>query len=69
MARRYYMLYTRDDGVWSPQFGDYSRKVVEGEREDYRDHDCKAKDLKVVRLDSDLQADIDAMTIKLNSGE
>lgn len=30
----YYMLYTREDGVWSPQFGDTDKECVEYERDD-----------------------------------
>lgn len=30
----YHMLFVRDDGVWSPAFGDYERECVARERDD-----------------------------------
>lgn len=37
--RPYFTLATRDDGKWSPQFGDYSRAVVAQESTDsYSDY-------------------------------
>lgn len=46
--RAYYTLAVREDGRWTPQFGDYDRELVEFERQDYRDHGHKARDLKIV---------------------
>ena len=69
MARKYYTLCTREDGVWAPQFGDYSREVVEQERDDYRDSShqtYKARDLRII-TSGDKQADINAAVAKLNA--
>lgn len=69
MAKKYYTGLTRDDGVWSPQFGDYDRQVVEDEMEDsfIACHAPYAKrDLKII-VTGDAQADIDAAVAKLNA--
>ncbi len=68
MARPYYNLLERTDGVWYPQFGDYSRKVVSDERRDILDgHDAPlAKDLMIVKLPNDQQAALDAKLMELN---
>lgn len=34
MGKRYYTLCVKEGGVWSPQFGDYEKAVVEQELED-----------------------------------
>lgn len=65
MTRTYYTLAVREDGTWTPQFGDYSRKVVQDEMLDYRDHDHKAKNLRIV-TSGDTQAEINAATSALN---
>jgi len=54
MARLYFTLLQRDpnDGKWGIEFGDYDRETVEAERDDYRDHGAKARDLKIVRTDN-----------------
>jgi hypothetical protein len=46
----YHLLLVREDGLWTPQFGDHDKECVEFEREDYRDHDIAARDLKIVRF-------------------
>ena len=65
MARKYFTLAVRTDGKWSAQFGDYDRATVQDELTDYRDHDMKAKDLRIV-ISGDRQSDIDAAIAKLN---
>lgn len=69
MANRktYYSLLQREDGKWSPQFGDYDRETVESERDDYRDHFVKAKDLKIVTTQGHSWAAIQAVCAKLNA--
>jgi hypothetical protein len=74
MARRYFSLAVRyrweEAGVehsrWSPEFGDYDREVVEGEYDDYRSRDFKARDLKIIAT-GEKQADINAGIAKLNN--
>src|SRR3974390_2990724 len=49
MSKRYHVLLTRDDGgAWGVAFGDYDRTTVDEERADYRDHDWRARDLKII---------------------
>jgi hypothetical protein len=54
MPRTYYTLFCRDpDGVWSPQFGDYVRKVVRQEELDCYTRNSfggyAARDRKIIR--------------------
>lgn len=76
----YFMLYARDDGLWSPQFGDFTRADVDQERRDsYQrerghayegDGKYAAKDLKIIRFDSiPSQADALIMGAKLAEPE
>lgn len=65
MPRPYYSLLTREDGQWAPQFGDYDLDTVKAERDDYRDHGHKAKDLKIITT-TDEQADIKRAVFELN---
>lgn len=56
----YHMIFVRDDGVWSPQFGDTDAECVSEERVNTYlrqpgmgfDGDCKyaAKDIKIVKF-------------------
>lgn len=63
MAKKYYTLVAKENGKWFPQFGDYSRSVVEEEREDaYIASKCK-----IVCTD-DNQAAIDKKINELNEG-
>ncbi|UDF60321.1 hypothetical protein Kopi_049 [Pseudomonas phage Kopi] len=63
MAKKYYSLLTKENGKWYPQFGDYSRPVVEQEREDaYNDSNCK------IICTDDNQAAIDQKVKELNEG-
>lgn len=68
MARKYHTLCIREDGIWAPQFGDYSREVVEQERDDHRDsaNGYKAKDMRII-TSGDTQAAINAAVAKLNA--
>jgi hypothetical protein len=66
--KTYYTLLQREDGKWAPQFGDYDRETVESERDDYRDHDIKAKDLKIVTTQGHSWASIQVVVAKLNGG-
>ena len=45
MARKYHVLLVREDGNWTIDFGDY---------------DIKAKDLYILTVNDDTQAEIDA---------
>jgi hypothetical protein len=49
----------REDGEWYQEFGDYEKSVVKDELQDKRDHDIKAKDLHILEVDGDMQADVD----------
>jgi hypothetical protein len=67
--RTYYTLATRTDGKWSPQFGDYSRKVVAQEADDtYWNRNggaFRSKDMKIIAT-IDRQFDINAAISHLN---
>ena len=65
MTHKYYILIVREDGVWAPQAGDYSRATVYEELQDYLDHDYARRDL-MVRCTSDNQAAINATVATLN---
>ena len=52
---------------WILNFGDYDRDVVKQERLDYADSaDCPLRDLKVIAIKGDAQADVDAAIAALN---
>lgn len=65
-GRKYYTLAVREHGRWGPQFGSYDKEDVTSEREDYRDHDYKASDLKILTTGAK-KADVDAAIRKLNN--
>lgn len=53
----YWMLYTREQGAWAPQFGDHDKECVQDERVDtylkrWKDDDLRysAKDIKIVKF-------------------
>ena len=64
MSRRYHSLVILQDGRWGPQFGDYSREVVEQEAEDSYG-DVPKKHRKIVTT-GDKQADIVHRVAQLN---
>ncbi|MBB4000900.1 hypothetical protein [Aureimonas pseudogalii] len=71
--RTYHTLLTRDlkhpiSNQWCPDFGDYDRKVVEAERDDYRDKGWAAAELRIIETSSD-QKGIDAVVAALNAAE
>jgi len=45
----YYTLIEKTDGLWSPQFGDFDREVVEDEKQDYIDSGSRAKNLRIIQ--------------------
>lgn len=65
-ARQYYTLVVRDEGIWAPQAGDYSRSVMSEEMIDYKDHGYKTKDLKIIKTGA-RQADIMIAVGNLNN--
>jgi hypothetical protein len=67
MAKTYFTLITRDNpsSNWVVEFGDWDHRVVDAERQDYRDHGVKARDLKIIRSDG-RYASIDAQVKALN---
>lgn len=71
--RKYYALvvWNTRDKTWEVEFGDYDKKTVIQERKDYHDsgsnYDVLKKNTKVVEVDGDMQADIEAMIKKLNA--
>lgn len=48
-SRPYFWLVTRDNGVWSPQFGDYSYAVVLQERKDTYQQDYALRNIQILR--------------------
>lgn len=47
--RTYFTLAIKENGVWSPQFGDYSVFVVREEKRDrYESGEAKIKDMKII---------------------
>lgn len=70
MKTVYYILAEReaDTRKWILNFGDYERDVVVQERLDYSDSaDCPKRDLKVVAVQGDTQADVEAAIAALNN--
>ena len=67
MERAYYMLFTREsDGKWSPQFGDFVRKVVVDEsRDSYREY--KGKDKQIVKTTEAMSANWRFIASTLNN--
>lgn len=66
----YYTLLVHDIGHgWTPQWGSYSRAEVVAEREDYQySQGIRLKDMRIVAVDDDRQATIDALVHRLNTG-
>jgi len=64
----YYTLLIREASFdpWEIAFGDYEKECVQGELEDYRDHDYKAKNLRIVKTRTARQSEIDTILRKLN---
>jgi hypothetical protein len=66
----YFTLAVREDGRWSPQFGDYDRAVVEQEIADMLDSAAwpglKRRDTKIVRSDAS-RASVNAALAALNA--
>lgn len=54
----YYSLLERDGPLspWRIEFGDFERETVADEREDRRDHDVKASNLKIIATGSSASA-------------
>ena len=66
--RTYYTLVERDapGELWTIQFGDYDPDTVKAERDDFRDHGVRAKNLKIIRTTSDKWTAIEAAVARLN---
>jgi|GEM_PF-5706697 len=66
-GRKYHVLVGKEtsSSPWEVVFGDYSKSVVDDEKDDER---YKWKKLKVVTVKSDDQASIDALVKRLNEG-
>lgn len=62
----YYTLLQRYEGVWGVEFGDRDKATVEAERNDYRDHFVKAKDLKIVKTPTSRYAEVAPIVKALN---
>lgn len=67
MGRIYNSLLIRVDGVWTIQFGDYSKSVVEQERRDSYS-DIPRKDWKIIST-GDSQYEIEHALAQLNVGQ
>jgi len=68
MARKYYTIAIRENGVWAPQFGDYDRMTVSFERDSYVDRGISGKDVKIITTAPGQKA-IDAAIADLNNQE
>ena len=71
--KTYFSLLTRDlkhpiSNQWGPDFGDYDRKVVEAELDDYRRQGWAAAELRIIET-APGQKDIDAAVAALNEAE
>lgn len=66
MARSYYTLAERCDGRWVVQAGGYDLETIEFERDDFRDHGVKAKDLRILKTAPSQKA-INAAVAALNA--
>jgi hypothetical protein len=65
MARKYYTLCIRFDGKWSPEFGDYSREVVQEEMET---ESYLRKNMRIITTGA-RQSDITTAVASLNSAK
>ncbi len=65
MTRKYYSLLVKLDNRWSPQFGDYVRKVVADEGDDTKHHYPKGTKMKII-CTGDTQASIMAEVTRMN---
>jgi hypothetical protein len=71
--RPYYVLFVREAGQWSYEFGDYDRRCVVSEADDWRDHynddnsPRRKKDTLILELKSADQWRIDAVYEALNA--
>jgi len=70
----YFTLCIREGATWSPEFGDFDRETVEGERADWLDHYTdagkrrrKADTMIITTRYGSGQADIDRWVADLNS--
>lgn len=68
--KKYHVLMVRQDGSWhGPEFGDYSKAAVKEERSDYRDRGYRGKDLHILTVDGDTQAEIIEAVAEFRSQE
>jgi hypothetical protein len=73
--RPYYALFVREGGLWTMEFGDYSRDVVKFEQQDWLEHFTvedrprrrRVKDSIILELKDDKQWRIDAVFEALNA--
>lgn len=52
---------------WGIAFGDYDLDTVKAERDDFRDHGWKARELRIITTRTARQSEIDAAIAKLNA--
>lgn len=66
--RPYYVLLSREgaDQPWGVAFGDYDRRAVDFERDDYRNN-YAAKNLHIIRAQNARQSTINKLVTELNS--
>lgn len=64
---KYYTLAIREEGVWAPQHGDYSRSAVRDEMDEHSDRGVKSCDMRIVHS-GETQEEIDAAILRLNQG-
>ena len=64
---KYYTLIIKENGIWSPQFGDPDKEAVKDERADWLHNDdtLTAADVKIIRTGS-FQSEIDAKIKAIN---
>jgi hypothetical protein len=65
MGKCYHTLVIKEDGFWSPQFGDYDRETVESEADEYR-RDLPSSSILIISTNDD-QASINQGVAKLNN--
>lgn len=71
-GRPYYVLAVNEEGQWIMGFGDYDRRTVRDEMQDYRDQGIRRKDMRVLTTADDqdsVQAAVDALNNPAPQGE
>lgn len=62
---KYYTLFQREHGYWSPQFGSYKAKDCHDEARDMREHGVESSDL-LIKTHEDTKESLEEVTEQLN---